>query len=152
MHLAQLNVGRLIDEPDSQAVAEFMNALPAINLLGESSPGFVWRLKDEDGPGAVGQRFPGCEDDLRFIVNLTVWSDLESLRHFVTRSGHAMYLRRRFEWFEKQTLATTVLWWIEEGHVPDLTEAADRLARLRRAGPTSLAFDLSTTFEAPERE
>ena len=100
MHLAQLNVGRLVDSPDSDTVAEFMAALAPINLLGEMSPGFVWMLKDEDGVGATGQRFPGYEDDERFIANLTVWTDVESLRHYVYRSGHAMYLRRRREWFE----------------------------------------------------
>lgn len=149
MHLAQLNVGRLVDGPDSPTVAEFMNALAPINLLGETSPGFVWMLKDEDGEGATGQRLPGHEDDERFIVNLTVWTDLESLQHFTTRSGHGMYLRRRREWFEKPEQATTVLWWIEEGHLPDLNEAADRLARLRREGPTPAAFDFKKAFPTP---
>lgn len=149
MHLAQLNVGRLVDDPDSPTVAEFMNALAAINLLGESNPGFVWMLKDEDGPGAIGQRFPGQEDDERFVVNLTVWSDIESFRHFVTRSGHGMYLRRRREWFEKAEEPTTVLWWVEDGHLPDLHEAADRLADLRADGPTRQAFDLHTAFPPP---
>ena len=149
MHLAQLNVGRLVADPESEIVAEFMAALAPINLLGELSGGFVWRLKDEDGPGATSQRFPGHEDDPRFIVNLTVWTDLDSLRHFTVRSGHAMYLRRRREWFEKPQQATTVLWWIDEGHTPDLHEAADRLARLRADGPTRDAFDLKTTFPPP---
>ena len=149
MHLAQLNVGRLIDEPDSPTVSEFMVALAPINLLGEVSTGFVWRLKDEEGPGAVGQRFPGHEEDDRFIVNMTLWTDIESLRHFTTRSGHAMYLRRRLEWFEKSTEPTTVLWWVDEGHLPDLHEAADRLAHLRRQGANPLAFDTKTTFPAP---
>lgn len=149
MHLAQLNVGRLVDDPDSPAVAEFMNALGPINLLGESSPGFVWMLKDEDGPGAVSHRFPGHEEDLRFIMNLTVWTDIESLRHFTMRSGHGMYLRRRREWFEKPEQPTTVLWWIEEGHIPSPQEAADRLEQLRTHGPTSQAFDLKVSFPAP---
>jgi hypothetical protein len=146
VHIAQLNVGRLVDDPDSDTVREFIEALAAINLLGESSPGFVWMLKDEDGPGAIGQRFPGEEDDDRFVVNLTVWTDIESLRHFVTRSGHGMYLRRRREWFEKADKPTTVLWWVNDGHIPDLTEAAERLGRLRTEGPTAQAFDLQTTF------
>ena len=148
MHLAQLNVGRLIDEPDSPTVSEFMVALAPINLLGEVSTGFVWRLKDEEGPGAVGQSFPGHEEDDRFIVNMTLWTDIESLRHFTTRSGHAMYLRRRLEWFEKSTEPTTVLWWVDTGHVPDLEEAAERLASLRRDGATPLAFDMNTSFPA----
>ena len=150
MHLAQLNVGRLIDHPDSPTVAEFIRALPAINLLGESSPGFIWRLKDDDGPGAIEQRFPGHEDDDRFIVNLTVWTDYETLRHFATRSGHGMYLRRRLEWFEKTSQPTTVLWWVEEGHIPGLEEAADRLALLRRQGPSPTAFDMKTIYPSPD--
>ncbi|MBT8165500.1 MAG: DUF3291 domain-containing protein [Acidimicrobiia bacterium] len=146
MHLAQLNVGRLVDDPNSDTVSEFMQALAPINLLGELSPGFVWMLKDEDGAGATGQRFPGHEDDERFIANLTVWTDLESLRHYVSRSGHGMYLRRRREWFEKSEEPTTVLWWIEEGHIPNLDEGASRLADVRRLGPTRAAFDMQTTF------
>ena len=148
MHLAQLNVGRLVDDQDSETVAEFIRAIEAINLLGRSSPGFVWMLTDDDGIGATGQRFPGSEDDERFIVNLTVWEDFESLHHFVTRSGHGMYLRRRREWFEKSPDPTTVLWWVEEGHLPDLVEAAERLERLRSIGPGPGAFDLVTRFAA----
>jgi len=149
MHLAQLNIARLVDDPDSVRVVEFMRALPAINLLGESSPGFVWRLMGDDGPGAIDQRFPGYEDDERLIANLTVWTDFASLKHFASRSGHAMYLRRRHEWFERSDLPTNVLWWIDEGHVPTLDEAAHRLALLRSLGPTDLAFDMATPVPDP---
>ena len=149
MHLAQLNVGRLVADPESEEVAEFMNALAAINLLGESSPGFVWMLKDEEGVGATGIRYPGHEDDERFVINLTVWEDYDSLRHFVTRSGHGMYLRRRLEWFEKSELPTTVLWWIDEDHTPDLLEAAGRLDMLRENGSTEDAFDMRTPHDEP---
>jgi hypothetical protein len=148
VHLAQLNIARLVDDPESETVAEFMRAIGPINSLGEASPGFVWMLKDDAGVGATGQRFPGHEEDDRVIVNLTVWTDVPALDHFVHRSGHAMYLRRRREWFEKADQPTTVLWWIEEGHAPDLVEAADRLERLRAHGPTPEAFDLTTPFDA----
>ena len=149
MHLAQLNVGRLVADPDSDDVAEFMNALAAINLLGETSPGFVWMLKDDEGVGATGIRYPGHEDDERFVINLTVWEDFDSLKHFVTRSGHGMYLRRRLEWFEKSDQPTTVLWWIDDDHTPDLLEAAERLERLRAEGPSVEAFDMRAQFDAP---
>lgn len=143
MHLAQLNVGRLVGNPDGPEVAEFMTAIPAMNLLAESSPGFVWRLADDDGPGATGIRFPGHEDDQRYIVNLSVWEDFDSLRHYVARSGHGMYLRRRREWFEKPPEPTTVLWWVPDGHMPSLDEAAERLSHLRTHGPTDAAFDMA---------
>ena len=113
------------------------------------SPGFVWRLKDDDGPGAVDQRFPGHEHDDRMLINLTVWTDFDRLHHFVTRSGHSMYLRRRREWFEQASEPTAVLWWIDEGNAPDLAEAARKLALLRSEGATRRAFDMRTTFPAP---
>ncbi len=147
MQLAQLNIGRLVDDPDSDTVAEFMNALAAINLLGESSPGFVWMLKDDDGVGATGVRYPGHENDERLVINLTVWQDFDAMRHFVVRSGHGMYLRRRQEWFEKSPQATTVLWWVPDGHRPDVSEAAERLEVLRREGPTAYAFDMRSQFD-----
>lgn len=146
MQLAQLNVGRLVDDPDSEAVREFVEALERINALGDASPGFVWRLADDDGPGAVEQRFPGHEDDPRFVVNLTVWTDADALREFVYRSDHTAFLRRRREWFEPPVQPTTVLWWVDDGHVPTLEEAAERLDALRRLGPTPRAFDLRTRY------
>ena len=78
-----------------------------------------------------------------------MWEDVESFKHFVTRSGHGMYLRRRLEWFEKSDQPKTVLWWIPEGHRPDLVEAAERLEMLRTNGPTPEAFDMRQTFPAP---
>ena len=149
MHLAQLNIGRLVGDPDSSTVAEFMDAIPAINLLGESSPGFVWMLKDDEGQGATGIRYPGHEDDERLVLNLTVWEGFDSLRHFVNRSGHGMYLRRRREWFEKADAPTTVLWWIPEGHRPTVEEAAARLDRLRIDGPGPDAFDMGSPQPPP---
>ncbi|MGI9586204.1 MAG: DUF3291 domain-containing protein [Acidimicrobiia bacterium] len=147
MYLAQLNIATLVDDPDSPTVREFMVALEPINRLGEVSPGFVWMLRDEEGDGAIGQRFPGHETNDRLLVNLTVWSDFDSLTHFVRRSGHATYVKRRREWFERSQDPTTVLWWIDEGHTPTLAEAAERLEILRTNGPTSRAFDLHTPFD-----
>ena len=147
MHLAQFNVGRLVADQDAPAVSEFMGALDAINLLGESSPGFVWMFKDDAGPGTTAVRVPGHEDDERLVLNLTVWEDFDSFRHFVTRSGHGMYLRRRREWFERMDQAATVLWWIPEGDIPDVDDGARRLERLRSEGPSPEAFSMTVRFE-----
>ena len=65
------------------------------------------------------------------IVNMSVWSDLDALKHFMYRSGHVMYLRRRREWFEKSDVATSVCWWIPAGDIPDLTDAHRRLLHVR---------------------
>lgn len=148
-HLAQLNVGRLNQPLDHPDTAEFERALGPINALAESSPGFVWRLTDDDGQSSSYVRLPG-EDDPLLIVNYSIWEDVESLRQFVFKSGHASYLRRRREWFEKPTEAVTVLWWTPAGTIPTLAEASERLDRLRADGPTAEAMSLNRTFPPPD--
>ena len=51
MHLAQLNVGRLVAETDDPRVAEFMAALDRVNGLGKRMPGFVWMMEGSGEPG-----------------------------------------------------------------------------------------------------
>ena len=90
-HLAQINVGSLVAPTDSPVVAEFMEALAPINALAEGSPGFVWRLQDDDGEGATGIK---TSDDPLFIVNMSVWESVETLREYVYKTVHVEYLRR----------------------------------------------------------
>lgn len=47
IHLAQLNIGRLIAPTDDPRVAEFMGALDRVNGLGKRMPGFVWTYLKE---------------------------------------------------------------------------------------------------------
>ncbi len=140
-HVAQLNIARLHHPLDAPETAEFDAAIGPINALAEATPGLVWRLVDDDGASSSHVRLPG-EDDPHVIVNMSVWLDLDSLRHFVHRSGHAMYLRRRREWFEGSAEATSVCWWIPEGELPDLADAHRRLLHLRAHGPTEVGWPL----------
>jgi hypothetical protein len=141
VHLAQLNVARLLEPIDSPRLAPFVALLDEVNAAGDASPGFVWRLQS-DGGNATDIRPWG--DDV--IVNLTVWESAESLRAYVFGPVHAAVLRRRREWFAVMSEAHVVLWWIPDGHRPGLDEAGERLERLRADGPTPYAFDLRTTF------
>jgi len=43
MHLAELNVGRLLAPTDDPRVAGFMAALDRVNGMGKRMPGFVWK-------------------------------------------------------------------------------------------------------------
>ncbi len=147
-HLAQYNVGRVhvpLDHPD---LAEFIAALEPINAIAESSPGFVWRLKDDDGQSSSYVRVAGIDDPL-FIINYSIWEDFDSLQHFVYKSGHVAYLRRRREWFEPSSPATSVAWWIPAGQIPDVEEAHGRLLHLREHGPTEEAWPLNRPWPAP---
>jgi hypothetical protein len=144
-HIAQLNVARAVAPPGSPALADFMAALDRINALAESSPGFVWRLQSSSGNATD---ILVSEDPL-FLVNMSVWSSVESLFAFVYRSGHTEVMKRRREWFEKPAEAYQVLWWIPAGHIPSTQEALERLVSLRREGPTERAFNFSQRYPAP---
>jgi len=144
-NVAQLNVGRTVAALDSSELVEFVAALDRINALAEHSPGFVWRLQSASG-NATDIR---ASDDPNFLVNMSVWSSLESLFDFVYRSGHTQVMVRRREWFERPTEAYQVLWWIPAGHIPTVDEALTRLDELRRNGPTPRAFTFSRKFPPP---
>jgi len=147
-HLAELNVARLHEPLDHEGTAEFVAALEPINALAEASPGFVWRLTDDEGQSSSYVSLPENEDPL-VIVNYSIWTDLESLKSFMYKTGHSGFLRRRREWFERLDEAATVCWWIPAGTIPDLAEAYARLQDLRSVGPTERGWPLSNPFPAP---
>jgi hypothetical protein len=143
MHLAQLNIGRLLAPIDDPRIAVFVANLEPINALAEASPGYVWRLQDEQGDATSIKAF---DDDL-MILNLTVWESAEALADFVYRTGHVELLRRRREWFEGAIEPTSCLWWIPEGTTPEVDDAIARLEHLRAHGPTATSFTFRHRFE-----
>ena len=68
---------------------------------------------------------------------------------FTYRSAHNPVMVRRLEWFERPSEPYLALWWIPTGHIPDLNEAAERLAQLREHGPSQHAFTLKERFDPP---
>lgn len=145
-HLAELNVARAVAPMDDPAMADFVNDLDRINALGEASPGFVWRLKDESGAATSIRAY----DDPLVIVNLTVWTSIEALREYAYRSAHVESFRRRREWFAPFDGPSLVLWWVPAGHIPSTIEARERLDHLAANGPTTTAFTLKATFAPPD--
>ena len=143
--LAQLNIAKLAAPLDSPRLEDFVANLDRVNALAEESPGFVWRLQSDEGDATALRPFGGD-----YIVNLSVWDDLESLRNYVYQSAHVEILRRRSEWFEKMRNAHLVLWWIEAGHIPTIDEARARLDIIAAEGPTNRAFTFSCSFPPPD--
>lgn len=143
--LAQLNIALLKAPLESPLLADFVASLERINTLAEASPGFVWRLETEDGDATALRPFG---DDC--IVNLSVWSNVDSLHAFVYTSDHAKVMSRRREWFERMPDAHTVLWWVPCGHRPTLEEAAERLEALRGQGPHAEAFTFRKAYYPPD--
>ncbi len=143
--LAQINVGRLVAPYGSPPVAEFVAALPKINALADSMPGFVWRLTGETDDATSIQAF----DDPLVAMNMSVWESLEALAAFAYRTEHRDFMRRRREWFEPPTEAYMTLWWVPAGHRPTPAEGRERLEALRRDGPSRYAFTFRAPFAPP---
>ena len=143
-HLAQLNIAKMKYPIGSAEMADFVDNLENINLLADSSPGFVWRLQTEDGD-ATSIDFFGSD----VLVNMSIWADIESLHAYVYKTVHAKIMSRRKEWFHRVEEAYTVLWWVAEGHIPSLAEAREKIERLKSVGPGPLAFSFKQAYPAP---
>ena len=151
-HLAQLNLGLFKEPLDSPLMAPFADALDRINEIAEQSSGFVWRLTDDDGGSSSYVEVPG-ESNPFMASNLSVWTDIDSLRDFMFKTDHASFMRQRRDWFQHVEEPMTVGWWIPAGTIPTLVEAIERLEALRQNGPSDAAFPLTRHIPpAPEPE
>ena len=145
MHLAELNVGRLVAPQQDPRVAEFMANLDRINGLAKRMPGFQWMMEGESGAGNTDAAING---DALFIPNLSVWESVETLEKFVWGTIHKQFYERRAEWFEVLDAMHFVMWWVPQGHEPDLDEALSRLDHLQENGDSDHAFGWSYLKEA----
>ena len=147
MHLAELNIGRLLTPVDDPRVAEFMANLDRINGLGKRMPGFVWMMEGSGEPG-TGNTEAKIDGDPQYVSNLTVWESVETLEQFVWGTIHKQFYERRQEWFEVLGEMHFVMWWVEEGHEPTLEEALARLEHLKENGDSDHAFGWSYLKDA----
>jgi hypothetical protein len=145
-HLAEVNIGRILGPMDSAVMAEFAANLDPINALAESSPGFVWRLKDESNNATS----ISVTEDRFLIVNLSVWQTIDDVFAFTYRSAHTEYVRRRGEWFERLKEMFLACWYVPVGHVPTVAEAMERIEYIRKHGPTPYAFTFKQRFSVEE--
>jgi hypothetical protein len=141
-HIAQVNIARALTPLEDPVMAGFVARLDDINALAESSPGFIWRLKTDEGNATALRPY----DDDRILFNLSVWESPAQLKQFVFRSMHADVMRQRKSWFERFGDAYYALWWIEAGHIPSIDEAKARLRHLQLHGETGHAFSFAGPF------
>lgn len=142
MHLAQVNIAEMIAPINDPVMADFVNNLDRINTLAESSPGFVWRLKDEEGNATAIRVF-----DYDFlIINMSVWEDIDTLFDFTYKTAHVEILKRKKEWFHNMKQMHMAFWYVEKGHQPTPEEAKNRLKYIREHGETPYAFSFKSRF------
>jgi len=143
--LAEVNVARLRSPLDDPDMASFVWAIGDVFWLAEQSPGFVWRHRPD--PELLSYGALHGEDDL--VVTLSTWVDAESLRNFVTRTAHGLFMRQRSRWFVPTSGFTTALWWVAAGDRPSIVDALARLEHLRTHGPSPEAFSFGRLFDQP---
>ena len=133
--IAQFNIARARWDLDDLRIKPFFDAVPRINALAERSPGYAWRLPDDTEMLATHYAH-----EPRLTMTLSVWEDVESLRHFTWNTLHKKFRLRTHEWFEKMDEAYLAIWPIADCHRPSPAEAVEMLEELRRTGPTGRVF------------
>ena len=148
MNLAQFNIAPGLGDSNDPIMHEFYAFIDPVNALAEQSPGFLWRLRDDEG-GSSANLTSGY-DDPRIIVNMSLWRDLESLKDFTYHTVHAYFARQRKRWFHPVEGPNYVLWWTDAtvASPPTLEEARRRLAVLAAQGPCAEAFDFGHPYPA----
>ena len=141
--LAQINIARMIGvDINDPIMQEFVDNLDRVNALAEQSPGFIWRLKDESNNASSFNPY----DDVKVIINISVWESVETLEQFTYKTFHTDFLRRRKEWFKKMGEAHFAMWWIPKGRFPTVEEAVAKLDLLQKEGPSPAVFNFKTSF------
>jgi hypothetical protein len=144
-HLAQVNVARAKAEMNTETMQGFMDQLDAMNRLADTADGFIWRMVGAGGDYTSIRPF----DDPLVIMNVSLWRDVDSLKHYVYKTTHMNTVRARHAWFDKMNEIQLALWWIPAGQLPTAQEARGKLELLRRIGATQEAFTFAQPFPAP---
>ena len=143
MHLAEFNFGTLKHPFDDTRIADFQDNIERVNAIAERSPGFVWRLSDDDMEADQDDPNGPLSHRPNTASTLSVWADAASLYQFVEKTLHAHFMRRAEEWFMADDRGHLVMWWIEEGMRPTVAEAMQRWEKLQAEGPGDHGFGAS---------
>ena len=141
MHIAEINVARMLAPLDSAQMKEFCDFIAPINKLAEESPGFIWRYAD--GADVQENAADPPFGDNMIVINISVWESVETLREFTYKTVHSYFLRKRGRWFTGLDHPHLACWWVAPGTEPTVAEAVARLRTLEREGVGEEAFTLS---------
>ncbi|WP_396600959.1 DUF3291 domain-containing protein [Algibacter sp. R77976] len=140
-HLAQVNIAKRLAPMDDPIMQDFVNNVDNMNAIADAAEGFVWRLQDEDKDEATHV----FQDD-SFIINMSVWENLESLFNYTYKSGHIEVFKRKKEWFSKMKMMHMAFWYVPEDYMPSFQDAKDRLDYLNTHGDTPYAFSFKSNY------
>ena len=143
-HLAEFNIGVLRYDWEDPRVADFRDNLTRVFALAERTPGYVWHLGGDEMEAAQQEQGGLLGGNPRTASTLSVWEDVESLRHFTYHTLHKRFLERANEWYAAKDQGwgghRLVMWHVLPGHRPTIAEAVERLTHLTHHGPSEFAF------------
>lgn len=147
-HLAEFNLGILRHDWDDPRVQGFVDGLDLVNGVAARSPGFIWRLSDDEMDRAQRDPEGPLGGNPRLASTLSVWRDVATLEHFVWQTVHRQFYDRRAEWYDAVESLRFVMWWVPEGHRPGVDEAMARFRHLEARGDSDHAFGWAWLKEA----
>lgn len=145
--IAEFNWGRLLHDWTDKRVQPFVEGLERVNRLAERSPGFIWRMPDDEME--TSQLGPPLSDH-RVASTLSVWRSSEDLQKFVFNSLHGSFLKRGSEWFEVTDAPRYVLWPVDPAHRPGMEEGLNKIRHLEQHGASPECFDFRWFNETRE--
>jgi hypothetical protein len=146
--LAFFTFGMLHEPLDHPQNASFHEAVGDVFAHAGQAEGFLWGA--EVTQDYVWPSFAG-DQGTKIAQTLTLWRDLDCVRHFAYQGPHAGALRRRRDWFTGGSWPTFVAWWVPDDTYPTWPEAARRLEHLNDHGPTPEGFTFNAAFDQTGR-
>lgn len=136
-HLIHANIALVRGDFSDEKMSGFVQQIEEINHLASLANGFVSELTALEGDSVY---------DGRWLLNVSAWESVESLAAFTYSGLHAVALKNRRSWFEKQAQANYVLFWFPVGGPPTETEIKKRLDFLIVNGQSAYAFNFKERF------
>ena len=149
-HLAEFNFGTLRYPWCDPRIAGFEDAVEQVNAIGARSPGFVWRLPDNDMEFEQEDARGALVDRPNTASTLSVWQDAGSLYRFVTKTLHARIMQGAPDWFVPGDSGHLVCWWVSVGHIPTVAEGLQNWQLLQSQGETESLFGVKGLMTAAE--
>lgn len=140
MHLAEFNFGTLRYPWGDPRIAGFEMAIDQVNCIAARSPGFVWRMPDDDMDAVQNDPDGPLADRPNTASTLSVWTGAAPLYRFVTKTLHARIMAGAPDWFVPGDSGFLVCWWVPEGHLPDVAEGMERWDVVQKHGETGKVF------------
>ncbi len=140
MHLAEFNFGTLKHPWGDPRIAGFEDAVDQVNAIGARSPGFVWRMPDDDMDVVQNDPNGPLADRPNTASTLSVWEGAAPLYHFVTKTLHTRIMAGAPQWFVPGDSGHLVCWRVPAGARPSVAEGMAQWHRLQTCGETEAVF------------